>query len=284
MGYHRNHSYHDGYHGNTEHLFSFDNDLKIGFDLKGPDLTVDAYTNFSDPTAIAQEKAVAQFLGKITDPYADPHRFDKIDGTDHFTINVNTQTGVADVNFQESSQYQFEHKAAEPFPTQEFLNIISGGDPTHPEYYSYGNTVKAAVGTDQSGTSLKVDAYTNITDPTQIALEKQVLAFAGPLIDPKADPHQFDKVDGTDHFTFTFDTKSGTADLAFQDTSAADFAEVNAGPFPADEILALLNGDTPKGGDCSYGDTGGQSDNYGWQHDGPWHHHADHSGDLVYSG
>ncbi|GEP06174.1 hypothetical protein [Methylobacterium oxalidis] len=279
MGYYHSDWYHHDEQQDATHFFSFDDALKIGFNVDGPVLTVDAYTNFSDEDDIALEQQVARFLGGLADPNADPDRFDDIDGTDHFIIKVNTQTGVADLAFRDSSEYKFDRIDADPFPTQEFLGIISGGDPANPEFYGYDNSLKLAVGTD--GSSLRVEAYTNYSGEA-LALEKEVLSFVAPLIGPDADPHRFDADDGTDHFIFTVDA-NGRADLTFEAVELSDFEGIDAEPFPVNEILALLTGDAPDGG-YGGGTDVGEHNSHDWHHEARWddvHHHSD---DLVQCG
>ncbi|WP_132256886.1 hypothetical protein [Methylobacterium segetis] len=241
------------------------------------------YETGSNANDIALEKEVARFIGGLTDPSADADRFDEIDGTDHFIIKVNTQSGVADLTFRDSSEHKFDRIDADPFPTQEFLGIISGGDPAHPEFYGYDNSLKLAVGTD--GSSLRVEAYTNYSGEA-LALEKEVLSFVAPLIDPGADPHRFDAADGTDHFIFTVDA-NGRADLTFEAVDLSDFEGIDAEPFPVNEILALLTGDADapdSNGGYGGGTDAGEHNSHDWHHEARADHVHHHSDDLVQCG
>jgi hypothetical protein len=247
-------------HRDDPDYLAVSDDLKIAVDLSGhraPTLTIDALTNYTDPATIALEQQIVEFVGGLIDPHGDPDRFEGIDGTDHFTLQVNTATEQVELQFEPSSAKVFEHTPAEDFPVQDLVALLTGGT-DEPDFFAFDNAVKIAFDLTEPGNStVRVEAYTNFRSASDIALEREVVAFIDSLDgQTDLDPDQISAIDGTDHFVLTVDTTTGAVDLTVEDATRADFRDVAAEPFPVQDLLALLTGETPDGdhhgeGDCA---------------------------------
>ncbi|KAB1080913.1 hypothetical protein [Methylobacterium soli] len=255
-------------HRDDPDYLAVSDDLKIAVDLSGhraPTLTIDALTNYTDPATIALEQQIVEFVGGLIDPHGDPDRFEGIDGTDHFTLQVNTATEQVELQFEPSSAKVFENTPAEDFPVQDLVALLTG-DTDNPDFFAFDNAVKIAFDhavkiafdlTEPDNSTVRVEAYTNFRADSDIALEKEVVAFIDSLDgQTDLDPDQISVIDGTDHFVLTVNTTTGAVDLTVEDATRAEFRDVAAEPFPVQELLALLTGETPDrdhhgDGDCA---------------------------------
>ena len=248
------HRHHDGdAHRADPDYLAYSDALKIAVDVGGHDaqiLTVDALTNFTDPAEIALEREIVGFVGALVDPHRDPDRFAGIDGTDHFTLRVDTATEHVGLRFEPSTAEDFASTPAEDFPVQDLLALLTDGS-TDLDYFAFDNAVKIAFDlTGANNSTLKVDAFTNFRSDSDVALEREVVQFIDTLDgDTDLDPDQISQIDGTDHFVLSVDTTTGEVTLTFEDVTRAEFKAIPAEPFPVQDLLALLTGETPDGND-----------------------------------